>query len=276
METKKQELPLHLLAGALLVISGVFSLIYGMILFGDIYFSDIAYLIIAIVVAIFLFVGKSTPFMAIPLLAMFGLNFLFSIVNLIDLAELYIRWIYRYEDPEDVFSLLQLFAEVISALSWFLLATMTLVMNLKDAESFRPFVKKTWWLPAVLQIPAFMFVLGFAFVKLLYSIEYFFETLYVVPCFFVLVACFSLGKWLVSVQTEKTTVAVAEPVFVSDAVSISYTDEVPVQVQTAATPIIVQQQTSAADELKKYKELLDMGAITQEEFDAKKKQILNL
>ena len=36
------------------------------------------------------------------------------------------------------------------------------------------------------------------------------------------------------------------------------------------------QQTSAADELKKFKELLDMGVITQEEFDAKKKQLLGL
>ena len=33
---------------------------------------------------------------------------------------------------------------------------------------------------------------------------------------------------------------------------------------------------SNADELKKYKELLDSGIITQEEFDAKKKQLLNL
>ena len=32
----------------------------------------------------------------------------------------------------------------------------------------------------------------------------------------------------------------------------------------------------SADELKKYKELLDMGVITQEEFDAKKKQLLGL
>ena len=31
-----------------------------------------------------------------------------------------------------------------------------------------------------------------------------------------------------------------------------------------------------ADELKKYKELLDSGVITQEEFDAKKKQLLGL
>ena len=38
----------------------------------------------------------------------------------------------------------------------------------------------------------------------------------------------------------------------------------------------VVQQISAADELRKFKELLDMGIITQEEFDAKKKQLLGL
>lgn len=36
------------------------------------------------------------------------------------------------------------------------------------------------------------------------------------------------------------------------------------------------QQLSAADELKKYKELLDSGAITPEEYAAKKKQLLGL
>lgn len=36
------------------------------------------------------------------------------------------------------------------------------------------------------------------------------------------------------------------------------------------------QQNSSADELKKFKELLDSGIITQEEFDAKKKQLLGL
>ena len=39
---------------------------------------------------------------------------------------------------------------------------------------------------------------------------------------------------------------------------------------------IIQQATSPAEELKKMKELLDMGIITQEEFDAKKKQLLGL
>lgn len=36
------------------------------------------------------------------------------------------------------------------------------------------------------------------------------------------------------------------------------------------------QQTSAADELKKFKELMDSGIITQEEFEAKKKELLGL
>jgi len=35
-------------------------------------------------------------------------------------------------------------------------------------------------------------------------------------------------------------------------------------------------QSSPAEELKKFKELLDMGVISQEEFDSKKKQLLNL
>ena len=38
----------------------------------------------------------------------------------------------------------------------------------------------------------------------------------------------------------------------------------------------VTSSTSNADELKKYKDLLDSGIITQDEFDAKKKQLLGL
>ena len=44
----------------------------------------------------------------------------------------------------------------------------------------------------------------------------------------------------------------------------------------AATEIKQEIQPSSADELKKYKELLDSGVVTQEEFDAKKKQLLGL
>ena len=47
-------------------------------------------------------------------------------------------------------------------------------------------------------------------------------------------------------------------------------------VQQNAVPVQPASTKSAADELKKYKELLDSGVITQEEFNAKKKQLLGL
>ena len=43
-----------------------------------------------------------------------------------------------------------------------------------------------------------------------------------------------------------------------------------------SAPTVTVAATSAADELMKFKNLLDMGVITQEEFDAKKKQLLGL
>lgn len=48
------------------------------------------------------------------------------------------------------------------------------------------------------------------------------------------------------------------------------------QAKNGAKQQTVINEVSAADELKKFKELLDMGVITQEEFDAKKKQLLGL
>lgn len=55
--------------------------------------------------------------------------------------------------------------------------------------------------------------------------------------------------------------------------SIMFTKQGPRQPK-AVTIVEVPQQISLADEIKKYKDLLDLGAITQEEFDAKKKKIL--
>jgi len=46
--------------------------------------------------------------------------------------------------------------------------------------------------------------------------------------------------------------------------------------QSKNQPSTVINQVSNAEELKKYKELLDSGVINQEEFDAKKKQLLGL
>ena len=53
-------------------------------------------------------------------------------------------------------------------------------------------------------------------------------------------------------------------------------DEAKVEMAKQNTPTQVVAETSAAEEIKKYKDLLDSGIITQEEFDAKKKQLLGL
>lgn len=46
--------------------------------------------------------------------------------------------------------------------------------------------------------------------------------------------------------------------------------------KTANAPVKMEMPKSEADELRKYKDLLDSGVISQEEFDAKKKQLLGL
>ena len=46
--------------------------------------------------------------------------------------------------------------------------------------------------------------------------------------------------------------------------------------QQKNAPFVVANTVSIADELKKFKELLDMGVLTQAEFDAKKNELLNL
>lgn len=48
------------------------------------------------------------------------------------------------------------------------------------------------------------------------------------------------------------------------------------QAKTPNTGTTIVQNSDEADMLKKYKDLLDSGVITQEEFDAKKKQLLGL
>ncbi len=47
-------------------------------------------------------------------------------------------------------------------------------------------------------------------------------------------------------------------------------------IKNTKNTVTVNTELSNADELKKYKELFDSGVITQEEFDAKKKQLLGL
>jgi hypothetical protein len=71
-------------------------------------------------------------------------------------------------------------------------------------------------------------------------------------------------------KLDKAYKAICEGI---DAAAQPVIQEVPTPVQQAAPQAAT---ASAADEILKFKQLLDMGAITQEEFDAKKKQLLGL
>ena len=72
--------------------------------------------------------------------------------------------------------------------------------------------------------------------------------------------------------TSKKTLVTAE--YMQEV--INYVKAKVSEYKQAANVVNVAAPQSNADELKKYKELLDAGVITQEEFDAKKKQLLGL
>lgn len=55
-----------------------------------------------------------------------------------------------------------------------------------------------------------------------------------------------------------------------------YIEGVQAQLTQPATTTVIASKASEADELLKFKQLLDAGVITQDEFDTKKKQILGL
>lgn len=72
-------------------------------------------------------------------------------------------------------------------------------------------------------------------------------------------------------------VGIIPPILMQDKINAIVTaDDAPIQQQTAAVQKSSKPDLGIAEELKTYKELLDSGVITQEEFDAKKKQLLGL
>lgn len=90
----------------------------------------------------------------------------------------------------------------------------------------------------------------------------------------------STGGVLDAMDDENTVTLVSIPDIIKETKEVEVVDYLKKKIREAKTGArtaqTVVQQTSAADELKKFKELLDMGVITQEEFDAKKKQLLGL
>lgn len=88
---------------------------------------------------------------------------------------------------------------------------------------------------------------------------------------------FVLGTIKIDFLTEEATFAMAksyvQPVYDEIAPIFEKYRKAEAENSVGGT---VAMQNSAADELKKFKDLLDSGVITQEEFDAKKKQLLGL
>lgn len=70
-----------------------------------------------------------------------------------------------------------------------------------------------------------------------------------------------------SITVDYNNLAVAREI-------VAYIEKKREELKTSS--VVVQQSVSAADEIKKFKELLDMGVISQEEFDSKKKQLLGI
>lgn len=83
--------------------------------------------------------------------------------------------------------------------------------------------------------------------------------------YFAIRVYFNQGKTNLSSATYQLSRYTAEN-FVAKLTQLTHKDE-----ETSPA-----QNLSVADELAKYKQLLDSGAITQEEYDAKKKELLNL
>jgi len=90
-----------------------------------------------------------------------------------------------------------------------------------------------------------------------------------------------------NVQSDLSTICLILAIFVSIVPPILMQDKLNSIVKSASNPYATQTVTApaqptaqpkvnTADELKSYKDLLDSGVITQEEFDAKKKQLLGL
>jgi len=77
-------------------------------------------------------------------------------------------------------------------------------------------------------------------------------------------------------NSDMATLCLILGIFIPIVACIIMQDKINTLCTSKAANTASQEQPQTTDELKKYKELLDSGIITQEEFDAKKKQLLGL
>lgn len=84
----------------------------------------------------------------------------------------------------------------------------------------------------------------------------------------IIVGIFFIIKGLLAGKSQRTGAG--------ETVAVQTINPSPIAPAPAAAPVVQNILQSNADELAKFKQLLDSGAITQEEYDAKKKQLLGL
>lgn len=145
----------------------------------------------------------------------------------------------------------------------------TVIMAIQKKE----IINKIWFIGgAVMLLSKITGIIGLAEIDYFSDIEYYIEYGYFRLIFIVYIrlifeyifdvaGLLFIGLWL------------KESEFPSTKINVNANDRNAVNAAPAAVPIDFG-AVSGADRLKMYKDLLDSGAITQEEFDAKKKEIL--
>lgn len=137
-------------------------------------------------------------------------------------------------------------------------AVMLIVLSIKGNSV----VKKIWFIPACVMLLGYLVNWLRAWMVLRYLASLSIVWKEMVFSFIEIVAMFFVGMWIKEDATPAETAPVNEyATFNSQAVYSS---------SAASSPI------GGADKLKTYKDLLDSGAITQEEFDIKKKEIFGV
>lgn len=148
---------------------------------------------------------------------------------------------------------------IIDFLAAVALALLAAVVYIPSMASKRTIAKKVWFLPAALLLSCYL-INWFQYEYFSYLSE---TWLYIIANLVEVMAYFFTGMWLGN-----------SPIVISEQATQENEYE-SFNPKTIGTPTH-NSEVGGADKLKTYKELLDSGIISQEEFDQKKKQILGL
>ncbi len=173
---------------------------------------------------------------------------------------------------------LYLISTYISIGTWLILAVMAVLAAIKKFEKVGKFIAKIWFVPAIILVICNLILIVEAVVSPYYY-GYFFHNMSSIASFIlsilsailflfvqVLLAYYIVFPHISSEMTKNRTTVVAPP-----AAPIGVVGQT-----VKRAPIQPNNNVNVADEIGKYKDLLDSGLITEEEYSAKKKQLLGL